>query len=399
MSRAEFNLQAPFKPAGDQPRAIAELTAGLDRGDRFQTLLGVTGSGKTMTVANVIANYGKPTLVLSHNKTLAAQLYGEIKSFFPNNAVEYFVSYYDYYQPEAYVPRTDTYIEKTSAINEQIDRMRHSATRALFERDDVIIVASVSCIYGIGSPQTYARIALTLRQGQQVERQRLLRALVELQYRRNELDFSRGAFRAKGDTIEIFPAHLEDRAWRLSMFGDEVESITEFDPLTGERSGRLDQIRLYPNSHYVTPKPTLQEAVKGIKEELTERLAWYRDHGRLLEAERIEQRTIADLEMITTTGSCPGIENYSRYLTGRAPGEPPPTLFEYIPENAILFVDESHVAVPQVGGMYKGDYQRKSTLAEFGFRLPSCIDNRPLKFEEWEVMRPQTVFVSATPAA
>ena len=394
-----FELVSDYSPAGDQPAAIAELVEAVRRQERDQVLLGVTGSGKTFTMAHVIAQMQRPAIVLAPNKILAAQLYGEFKSFFPNNSVEYFVSYYDYYQPEAYVPRSDTYIEKTSSVNEQIDRMRHSATRALFERDDVIIVASVSCIYGIGSPETYARMTLILKQGQKVERQRLLRALVELQYRRNELDFSRGAFRAKGDSIEIFPAHLEDRAWRLSMFGDEVESITEFDPLTGEKTGRLDQIRLYPNSHYVTPKPTLQEAVKHIKEELTQRLAEFRDAGKLLEAERIEQRTIADLEMIMTTGSCPGIENYSRYLTGRAPGEPPPTLFEYIPENAILFVDESHVAVPQVGGMFKGDYQRKSTLAEFGFRLPSCVDNRPLKFEEWDVMRPQTVFVSATPAA
>ena len=394
-----FELVSEFEPAGDQPQAIVDLVDGLRRGDQDQVLLGVTGSGKTFTAAQVIVKMQRPAIVLAPNKILAAQLYGEFKSFFPNNAVEYFVSYYDYYQPEAYVPRSDTYIEKTSSVNEQIDRMRHSATRALFERDDVIIVASVSCIYGIGSPETYARMTLTLRQGQQVERQRLLRALVELQYRRNELDFGRGAFRAKGDTIEIFPAHLEDRAWRLSMFGDEVESITEFDPLTGEKMAKLDQIRLYPNSHYVTPKPTLQEAVKAIKEELTQQLEVYRSTGRLLEAERIEQRTVADLEMIATTGSCPGIENYSRYLTGRAPGEPPPTLFEYIPENAILFVDESHVAVPQVGGMYKGDFQRKSTLAEFGFRLPSCKDNRPLKFEEWDVMRPQTIYVSATPAA
>ncbi len=393
-----FELVSEFQPAGDQPQAIADLVEGLRREEKDQVLLGVTGSGKTFTMAQVIAQMQRPAIILAPNKILAAQLYGEFKSFFPNNAVEYFVSYYDYYQPEAYVPRTDTYIEKTSSINEQIDRMRHSATRALFERDDVIIVASVSCIYGIGSPETYARMTLTLQRGQKVERQRLLRALVELQYRRNELDFSRGAFRAKGDTIEIFPAHLEDRAWRLSMFGDEVESITEFDPLTGERTGKLDQIRLYPNSHYVTPRPTLQEAVKSIKAELVERLAYYQANGKPLEAERIEQRTVADMEMILTTGSCPGIENYSRYLTGRAPGEPPPTLFEYIPENAILFVDESHVAVPQVGGMYKGDYMRKSTLADFGFRLPSCIDNRPLKFDEWDVMRPQTVFVSATPA-
>jgi len=393
-----FELVSEFQPAGDQPQAIADLVEGLRREEKDQVLLGVTGSGKTFTMAHVIAQMQRPAIILAPNKILAAQLYGEFKSFFPNNAVEYFVSYYDYYQPEAYVPRTDTYIEKTSSINEQIDRMRHSATRALFERDDVVIVASVSCIYGIGSPETYARMTLTLQRGQKVERQRLLRALVELQYRRNELDFSRGAFRAKGDTIEIFPAHMEDRAWRLSMFGDEVESITEFDPLTGERTGKLDQIRLYPNSHYVTPRPTLQEAVKSIKAELVERLAYYQANGKPLEAERIEQRTVADMEMILTTGSCPGIENYSRYLTGRASGEPPPTLFEYIPENAILFVDESHVAVPQVGAMYKGDYMRKSTLADFGFRLPSCIDNRPLKFEEWDVMRPQTVFVSATPA-
>ena len=393
-----FELVSEFQPAGDQPQAIADLVEGLRREEKDQVLLGVTGSGKTFTMAQVIVQMQRPAIILAPNKILAAQLYGEFKSFFPNNAVEYFVSYYDYYQPEAYVPRTDTYIEKTSSINEQIDRMRHSATRALFERDDVVIVASVSCIYGIGSPETYARMTLTLQRGQKVERQRLLRALVELQYRRNELDFSRGAFRAKGDTIEIFPAHMEDRAWRLSMFGDEVESITEFDPLTGERTGKLDQIRLYPNSHYVTPRPTLQEAVKSIKAELVERLAYYQANGKPLEAERIEQRTVADMEMILTTGSCPGIENYSRYLTGRAPGEPPPTLFEYIPENAILFVDESHVAVPQVGGMYKGDYMRKSTLADFGFRLPSCIDNRPLKFDEWDVMRPQTVFVSATPA-
>ena len=320
-----------------------------------------------------------------------------MKSFFPNNAVEYFVSYYDYYQPEAYVPRSDLYIEKTSAINEQIDRMRHSATRALLERDDVIIVASVSCIYGIGSPEVYSQMVLNLRKGQRVERAKLLRALVELQYKRNDLDFHRGTFRARGDSIEIFPAHLEDRAWRLSLFGDEIESIVELDPLTGERTDTLDRVKLYPNSHYVTPKPTLAEAAEAIKVELKERLEDYRAKGRLLEAERLEQRTAADLEMIAATGSCPGIENYSRYLTGRRPGEPPPTLFEYIPDGALLIVDESHVSVPQLGGMYRGDFQRKSTLAEFGFRLPSCVDNRPLKFEEWDLMRPQTVFVSATP--
>jgi excinuclease ABC subunit B len=392
-----FELVSEFTPAGDQPQAIAELVAGLEAGERDQVLLGVTGSGKTFTMAQVIARMQRPTLILAPNKVLAAQLYGEMKSFFPNNAVEYFVSYYDYYQPEAYVPRTDTYIEKTASINEQIDRMRHSATRALLERDDVIIVASVSCIYGIGSPEVYARMTLSLRRGQRVDRQQLLRALVELQYRRNDLDFARGAFRVRGDVIEVFPAHLEDRAWRISMFGDEVEQIVEFDPLTGEKTAKLEQIRVYPSSHYVTPRPTLQQAIEGIKVELAERVAWFRQQGRNLEAERLEQRTVADLEMLTTTGSCPGIENYSRYLTGRAPGEPPPTLFEYLPEHAILFVDESHVTVPQLGGMYRGDYQRKSTLAEFGFRLPSCVDNRPLKFEEWDAMRPQTIFVSATP--
>lgn len=392
-----FELVSDYAPAGDQPQAIAALVEGIERGDRDQVLLGVTGSGKTFTMANVIARVQRPTLILAPNKILAAQLYGEMKSFFPNNAVEYFVSYYDYYQPEAYVPRTDLYIEKTASINEQIDRMRHSATRALFERDDVIIVASVSCIYGIGSPEVYSRMTLTLREGQHVERQNLLRALVELQYRRNDHDFSRGTFRAKGDVIEIFPAHLEDRAWRITLFGDVVERIVEVDPLTGERTAKLEQVRLYPNSHYVTPRPTLQQAVEAIKRELVERLAEFRAQGKLLEAERLEQRTNADLEMILTTGSCPGIENYSRYLTGRKPGEPPPTLFEYLPDNALLIVDESHVTVPQVGGMFRGDWHRKSTLAEYGFRLPSCCDNRPLKFEEWDAMRPQTIFVSATP--
>ena len=392
-----FELVADYRPAGDQPQAIEELVEGLRRGDRDQVLLGVTGSGKTFTMANVIARVQRPTLILAPNKILAAQLYGEMKSFFPHNAVEYFVSYYDYYQPEAYVPRTDLYIEKTASINEQIDRMRHSATRALFERDDVIIVASVSCIYGIGSPEVYARMTWTIREGQRIERQPFLRALVELQYRRNDHDFSRGTFRAKGDVIEIFPAHLDDRAWRVTLFGDLVERIVEVDPLTGERTAKHEQVRLYPNSHYVTPRPTLQQAVEAIKTELAERLAEFRAQGKLLEAERLEQRTNADLEMILTTGSCPGIENYSRYLTGRRPGEPPPTLFEYLPENALLFVDESHVTVPQLGGMFRGDWHRKSTLAEYGFRLPSCCDNRPLKFEEWDAMRPQTIFVSATP--
>ena len=394
-----FKLISEFEPAGDQPQAIGELIEGVENGARDQVLLGVTGSGKTFTMAHVIQSVQKPTLILAPNKILAAQLYGEMKSFFPDNAVEYFVSYYDYYQPEAYVPRTDTYIEKTAAINEQIDRMRHSATRALLERDDVVIVASVSCIYGIGSPEVYAKMILNLKKGQRVERAQLLRALVELQYKRNDIDFHRGTFRAKGDSIELFPAHLEDRAWRLSLFGDEIESIVEFDPLTGEKTDRLDRVRLYPNSHYVTPKPTLAEAVESIKVELKDRLEEFRNSGRLLEAERLEQRTTADIEMIVTTGMCPGIENYSRFLTGRLPGEPPPTLFEYVPDNALLIVDECHQSVPQLGGMYKGDFQRKSTLAEFGFRLPSCRDNRPLKFEEWEAMRPTTVFVSATPGA
>ena len=392
-----FELVSDYAPAGDQPQAIEELVAGILRGERDQVLLGVTGSGKTFTMANVVARLQRPTLILAPNKILAAQLYGEMKSFFPNNAVEYFVSYYDYYQPEAYVPRSDTYIEKTASINEQIDRMRHSATRALLERDDVLIVASVSCIYGIGSPEVYARMTLGLREGQTIDRQQLLRGLVELQYRRNDLELARGTFRAKGDVIEIFPAHLEDRAWRVSLFGDRIERISEFDPLTGERTARLEQVRLYPSSHYVTPRPTLQQAVEAIKVELRERLAEFRARGKLLEAERLEQRTTADLEMIVTTGSCPGIENYSRYLTGRKPGEPPPTLFEYLPSNALLFVDESHVTVPQVGGMFRGDWHRKSTLAEYGFRLPSCCDNRPLKFEEWDAMRPETIFVSATP--
>jgi len=392
-----FRISSEYEPAGDQPKAIAELIKGLEAGERDQVLLGVTGSGKTFTAAHVIQAMQRPTLVLAPNKTLAAQLYSEMKSFFPDNAVEYFVSYYDYYQPEAYVPRTDTYVEKEASINEEIDRMRHSATRALLERRDVVIVASVSCIYGIGAVETYSEMSMTVRAGQRLDTQTFLRKLVQLQYRRNEASFYRGTFRVKGDTIDLFPAHLEDRAWRLSMFGDEVESIYEFDPLTGERNATLDQIRVYPNSHYVTPKPTLLQAIEGIKVELRQRLKELNDQGKLLEAQRLEQRTTFDLEMMMTTGSCAGIENYSRYLTGRAPGMPPPTLFEYLPEDALLIVDESHVTVPQIGGMFKGDYARKSTLAEFGFRLPSCVDNRPLKFEEWDLMRPETIFVSATP--
>ncbi len=392
-----FRLASPFKPSGDQPQAIAELVAGLRAGDRDQVLLGVTGSGKTFTMAHVIEQLQRPTLILAPNKTLAAQLYGEMKAFFPENAVEYFVSYYDYYQPEAYVPRTDTYIEKDSSINEQIDRMRHSATRALLERSDVIIVASVSCIYGIGSVETYSSMALALHTGQIINRTALLKSLVELHYRRNDQNFARGAFRVRGDSVEVFPAHCEDRAWRISLFGDEIEGIWEFDPLTGEKKVELGSAKLYANSHYVTPQPTLDQAMAQIKVDLKARLAELRQQNKLLEAQRLEQRTMFDLEMMAATGSCAGIENYSRYLTGRRPGEPPPTLFEYLPPNAILIVDESHVTVPQIGGMFKGDYQRKSTLAEYGFRLPSCVDNRPLKFEEWEAMRPQTTFVSATP--
>ncbi|WP_299624937.1 excinuclease ABC subunit UvrB [Pelagibius sp.] len=392
-----FRIESDFVPAGDQPQAIIELNGGLNEGERDQVLLGVTGSGKTFTMAHVIAELQRPSLILAPNKTLAAQLYAEMKSVFPNNAVEYFVSYYDYYQPEAYVPRSDTYIEKESSINEQIDRMRHAATRALFERRDVVIVASVSCIYGIGSPETYATMIVEVKAGQEIQRAVLLKKLVELQYKRNDGNFHRGTFRVRGDTIDIFPAHYEDRAWRLTLFGDEVESIHEFDPLTGEKTDSLDAVKIYANSHYVTPRPTLQQAVKQIKEDLKIQLELFNQQGKLLEAQRLEQRTTFDMEMIDATGSCAGIENYSRYLTGRNPGEPPPTLFEYLPEDSLLFVDESHVTVGQLNGMFRGDYSRKSTLAEYGFRLPSCIDNRPLKFEEWEVMRPQTVYVSATP--
>ena len=395
---ANFDLTSEFKPAGDQPTAIAELIEGIQNGERDQVLLGVTGSGKTFTAAHVIQQIKRPTLILAPNKTLAAQLYGEMKSIFPNNAVEYFVSYYDYYQPEAYVPRSDTYIEKESSINEQIDRMRHSATRALLERDDVIIVASVSCIYGIGSVETYSSMTMKLSAGETVSRQDLLRQLTELQYRRNDTNFVRGAFRVRGDSVELFPAHLEDSAWRISLFGDEMEAIFEFDPLTGSKIAELDSITIFANSHYVTPRPTLQQACKQIKQELKDRIAEFTANNQLLEAQRIEQRTQFDVEMIEATGACAGIENYSRYLSGRGPGEPPPTLFEYLPENALLIIDESHVTVPQLGAMYKGDFARKSTLSNYGFRLPSCLDNRPLKFEEWEEFRPQTIFVSATPS-
>lgn len=392
-----FTLISDFAPAGDQPTAIKSLIQGIHQGERDQVLLGVTGSGKTFTMAQIIAHEGRPALIMAPNKTLAAQLYGEMKEFFPENAVEYFVSYYDYYQPEAYIPRTDTHIEKEATINEQIDRMRHSATQALLERRDVIIVASVSCIYGIGSVETYSKMVVSLKVGDHIDRNELLRQLVALQYKRNDMDFHRGSFRAKGDVIEIFPSHYEDRAWKLSLFGDEIETITEVDPLTGAKTASLEAIKVYANSHYVTPGPTIQQAIVGIKAELKSRLEEFNREGKLLEAQRLEQRTKFDLEMLAATGMCAGIENYSRFLTGRAPGEPPPTLFEYLPKDALLFVDESHVGVPQLGAMYKGDASRKRTLSDFGFRLPSCRDNRPLKFEEWEAMRPQTLYISATP--
>jgi len=392
-----FELVSSFEPAGDQPQAIKELLAGLEADEHDQVLLGVTGSGKTFTVAHVVATVQRPTIVLAPNKTLAAQLFAEMRDFFPNNAVEYFVSYYDYYQPEAYVARSDTYIEKDASINEQIDRMRHSATRALFERRDVIIVASVSCIYGIGSAETYADMVVKLEVGQEYTQDDVLKSLVTLQYKRNDTAFGRGCFRVRGDVVEIFPSHYEDRAWRLSFFGDELEAIYEVDSLTGEKNADLDYITIFPNSHYVTPRPTLLQAMPQIKAEMKAQVERFHAEGKLLEAQRIQERTTFDLEMMESTGTCNGIENYSRYLTGRGPGEPPPTLFEYLPEDALLIVDESHVSVPQIGGMFKGDFNRKSTLANYGFRLPSCIDNRPLKFDEWDDMRPPSIFVSATP--
>ncbi len=392
-----LRIASDFKPAGDQPLAIETLVSGLRQGEKDQVLLGVTGSGKTFTMAHVIEQMQRPALILAPNKTLAAQLYGEFKSFFPDNAVEYFVSYYDYYQPEAYVPRTDTYIEKESSINEQIDRMRHAATRSLLERRDCIIVASVSCIYGIGSVETYSEMTVTLESGQTINRSDLIAALIELQYKRNDIAFSRGTFRVRGDVVELFPAHFEDRAWRISLFGDEVEAIHEFDPLTGEKIKSPAAIRVYPNSHYVTPKPTINQAIKQIQTDMKARVAEFESQGKLLEAQRLQQRTQFDVEMLQATGSCQGIENYSRYLTGRAPGAPPPTLFEYLPDNALLFCDESHVMVPQISGMYRGDRARKLTLTDYGFRLPACVDNRPLMFEEWDRMRPQSIFVSATP--
>ncbi|MBB3939367.1 excinuclease ABC subunit B [Novosphingobium fluoreni] len=397
MPGKRFVIQSDYAPAGDQPTAIADLVAAALEGEKTQTLLGVTGSGKTFTMAKVIEELQRPALILAPNKILAAQLYAEFRDFFPDNAVEYFVSYYDYYQPEAYVPRSDTYIEKESSVNEAIDRMRHSATRALLERDDVIIVASVSCLYGIGSVETYSAMIFDLKQGETQDQREIIRKLVALQYKRNDTAFARGNFRVRGDNLELFPSHLEDTAWRISFFGDEIEEIAEFDPLTGKKGQALEKVRVYANSHYVTPGPTMKQASEAIKFELTERLKELEIEGRLLEAQRLEQRTNFDLEMIAATGSCNGIENYSRFLTGRLPGEPPPTLFEYLPDNALLFVDESHQTVPQVGAMARGDHRRKITLAEYGFRLPSCIDNRPLRFNEWDAMRPQTIAVSATP--
>ena len=394
---ADFKIHSPFEPTGDQPQAIKELVEGLKANRKNQVLLGITGSGKTFTMAHVIQQMKRPALILAHNKTLAAQLYGEMKSFFPENAVEYFVSYYDYYQPEAYIPRTDTYIEKDSAMNEQIDRLRHSATRNILERRDVIIVASVSCIYGLGSIESYSAMKFMLKEGMEIEIPELARLLTNGQYVRNDFDFSRGTFRIMGDIVDIFPAHYEDLAWRLSFFGDTLESIHEFDPLTGHKKLALKEIVVYPANHYVTPRPALSQALKTIREELSERLAFLHSQNKLVEEQRLNQRTHYDLEMLEATGMCKGIENYSRHLTGRAPGEAPPTLFEYLPDDALLFVDESHVTIPQLGAMYKGDYSRKFTLSEYGFRLPSCMDNRPLKFEEWERMRPQTIFVSATP--
>jgi len=395
----KFIIESSFKPSGDQPEAIKKIVNNLKKNQRNQTLLGVTGSGKTFTMAHVIKKIQKPTLILAPNKTLAAQLYSEMKLIFPKNAVEYFVSYYDYYQPEAYVPKTDTYIEKESSINEQIDRMRHSATRALFERKDVIIVASVSCIYGIGSPETYSTMTFSLNKGEIITRSHLITKLVELQYIRNDINFYRGTFRVRGDTVDIFPSHYDDCSWSISFFGEKIETITSVDPLTGKKNDELNFIKIFPNSHYVTPKPTLEIAIKDIKIELEGRLNFFKKEKKFLEAERIEQRTNFDIETIEATGSCSGIENYSRYLTGRKSGEPPPTLFEYLPGDALIFVDESHVSIPQLHGMYKGDHSRKLNLSEYGFRLPSCLDNRPLKFEEWEKMRPKTVFVSATPGA
>ncbi|MCD6034473.1 MAG: excinuclease subunit [Rickettsiales bacterium] len=397
MADKPFTLVSDYKPAGDQPAAIKSLVAGIEAGEANQVLLGVTGSGKTFTMAHVIETLQRPALVMAHNKTLAAQLYSEMKHFFPHNAVEYFVSYYDYYQPEAYIPHRDIYIEKDSAINEQIDLMRHSATRSLLERKDVIVVASVSCIYGLGSPELYLQMTIDLQRGQTLDPKDLRTRLIELQYERHDAEFERGSFRIRGDNIDIFPSHYEDRAWRIAFFGDEIETITEIDALTGNKTDELESVKVFANSHYVTPRPTLNQTIKLVKEELIGRLEYFRANGKLLEAQRLEERTVFDMEMLQEAGQCKGIENYSRYLSGRAAGAPPPTLFEYLPKDALLFIDESHVTTPQIGGMYKGDAARKMNLVEYGFRLPSARDNRPLQFEEWDKMRPTTVFVSATP--
>ena len=397
MLRAKFKIESPFDASGDQPQAISELCAGIERGDKNQVLLGVTGSGKTFTMAKIIEQSQRPALIMAPNKILAAQLYSEMKEFFPNNHVEYFVSYYDYYQPEAYIPKTDTYIEKDSAQNEQIDRMRNAATRSILEHNDVIIIASVSCIYGLGDVESYTQMTMNLKKGNEYSTKEIYQRLADLQYERNQMNFVRNTFRVNGDILDIFPSHYEDKAWRISFFGDEIESISEFDSLTGKKISNLEEITVYPANHYVTPRPIIAQAIKGIKEELKTTIEQYKSKNKLLEAQRIEQRTKFDIEMLETTGHCKGIENYSRYLTGRSAGSPPPTLFEYLPKNTIVFIDESHISVPQIGGMFRGDFNRKSTLAEYGFRLPSCVDNRPLKFEEWNDMRTQTIFVSATP--
>jgi excinuclease ABC subunit B len=393
-----FQLITEYTPAGDQPKAISFLKKEILNNKKNQVLLGVTGSGKTFTMAKIIEELNRPALILAPNKTLAAQLYGEMKNFFPNNAVEYFVSYYDYYTPEAYVPRSDTYIEKEASINEQIDRMRHSATRSLLERDDVIIISSVSCIYGLGSVDSYSKMTLIFKKNENYERDKIIKGLVELQYKRNDQNFYRGTFRVRGENIEVFPSHYEDEAWRITIENNKIIQIKSFDPLTGDDKQEINLIKLYGNSHYITPRPTIEKAIKEIKKELVVTLEKFRSEKKLLEAQRLEERTRYDLEMIEATGSCAGIENYSRFLSGRNPGEPPPTLFEYLPDNCLVFVDESHVTIPQLNGMYKGDHTRKKTLSDYGFRLPSCMDNRPLKFEEWDMMRPQTIFVSATPS-
>ncbi len=399
MKRAEFYLESDYQPMGDQPTAISELVDGLDSGRRSQVLLGVTGSGKTFTMANVIAKLGRPALIMAPNKILAAQLYTEMKSFFPRNHVEYFVSYYDYYQPEAYMPTTDTYIDKDASINEQLDRMRHSATRAMLEERDVVVVSSVSSIYGMGSPEQYAGMKLTLRAGDMISMRDAMRALVDIQYKRNDTAFARGDFRVRGDVLDIFPSHAMDRAWKLSFWGDEIEEIWEFDTLTGAKLQKLDRVVVYPNTHYATPMPSVMQAIAQIRDDLKERLDYFHENMKYIEEQRLRERVNFDIEMMESTGTCRGVENYSRYLSGRKPGQPPPTLFEYLPKDAVLFIDESHVTVPQIGAMSRGDRARKETLSQYGFRLPACIDNRPLTFEEWDNLRPQTIFVSATPGA